>query len=81
MKTDYNDLIVVKFFVVFLIFVSSKTKASYDEFKGYKTISPSEPPSGDSNDDRVFDVFEFGASPDADSDSTYVSIFSYFKKI
>ncbi|ESQ32372.1 hypothetical protein EUTSA_v10005587mg [Eutrema salsugineum] len=80
--TEYTFVIVVNFLVLVLVFISSETViASYDEFEAYdeeqlvpssryETISPSEPPLGDL-DNVVFDVSEFGAIPDADTDSTY----------
>ena len=70
--TNYNFIIVVKFLVTFLIFVSpNKILAFYDRFYGY-----AEEPMGQSFPYEVFDVSKFGASPNADSDNTLVSLFT-----
>ncbi|KAG5394616.1 hypothetical protein IGI04_024579 [Brassica rapa subsp. trilocularis] len=64
--TNCNFIIVVKFFVTFLIFVSpNKILAFYDRFYGY-----AEEPMGPSFSYEVFDVSTFGASPNADTDNT-----------
>ena len=70
--TNCNFIIVVKFFVTFLIFVSpNKILAFYDRFYAY-----AEEPMGPSFSYEVFDVSTFGASPNADTDNTLVSLFT-----
>lgn len=68
--TNYSFMIVVKLLVIFLIFVSPKEiLAFYDTFDGY-----AEEPMGPSSPYEVFDVSKFGASPNANSDNTLVSL-------
>lgn len=81
MKTNCNYIIVVKFLVIFLIFVSSKTiLASYITFEEYddKQMEPAPMPSPDeSSQYEVFDVSMFGAT-DADLDNTLVSLLNSY---
>lgn len=66
--TNYNFITVVKLLVIFLIFVSPKEiLAFYDRFYGYAEAPMQQ---------EIFDVSEFGASPNADSDNTLVSLFT-----
>lgn len=82
MKTNCNYIIVVKFLVIFLIFVSSKTiLASYDTFEEYdeEQMEPAPMPSPDeSSQYEVFDVSMFGATDANSVDNTLVSLLTSY---